>query len=229
MRSLRNLFCPLVLALLLPLAPSAKDPKPGSDKARWPIKTSLPAGTNPSKGTTVSLSDLLALPPAAEHADVSHEKERYPKTSGAKAGEGQIVTTTGYLRLVAFEDDGDYHIQLTETPDAFDNCLVVEVPLDNPDFVKDSKDVLDAAKTVRAWVLHNLLKDAAPGLDSVHIMQGQVYVSVTGQLFFDSEHQAAMADGKFRGKSIGGKQLPSKTSWELHPVTAIAFAAKPKS
>jgi len=228
MRSFRHLFLPLAVALLLPVAPSAKDPKRGSDKARWPIKTSLPSGTDLSKATPVSLSDLLALAPAAEHADTAHEKERYPKTSGAKAGEGQIVSTKGYLRLVAFEDDGDFHIQLTETPDGFDNCLIVEVPLNNADFVGE-QDVMDAAKTVRAWVIHNLLKDAEPGLDSVHVIQGQAYVTVTGQLFFDSEHQAAMADGKFRGKSIAGKQLPSKTSWELHPVTAITFAPKPKT
>ena len=59
------------------------------------------------------------------------------------------------------------------------------------------------------------------------IIKGPAYVEVTGQLFFDSEHQAGMAKGVFRGKSIKGKQLPSKTSWEIHPITNIVFAPRP--
>src|SRR5205085_2852157 len=73
-----------------PFAGSAKDIEPG--KARWIIKTSVPDSANLTKaGTLVSLSDFLALAPAAEHASKDFEGALYPKTAGAKVGEGQIV------------------------------------------------------------------------------------------------------------------------------------------
>lgn len=51
-----------------------------------------------------------------------------------------------------------------------------------------------------------------------------VYVTVTGALFYDDAH-VYMADGSTgRGK----KGLESKTLWELHPVTSMAFAPVPK-
>jgi len=228
MRKALPVLSALALVFLLVQSPLAKDPVPGKLKSRWPIKTSLPDHTDLKKtGALISLADFLALDPAAEHASTEFEKVRYDKAAGAKFGEGQILRTKGYVRLVAYEDDGDYHIQITETPDTFENSLVVEVPNDNDQFVTDAPDVLAAAKTVRAWVIHNLLHDAEPGLGSIHRMIGQAYVQVTGQLFFDSEHQAAMASGVFRGKTISNKKLPSKTSWELHPVTDMAFAPKP--
>src|SRR5690348_6762601 len=99
--------------------------KPGSVKARWPIKTSLPADTDLSKpGALIPLTDFLALTAAAEHATSDFEKVRYPKAAGAKFGEGQVVRTRGFLRIVAGEDDGDYHLQLSDTNDTFDNSLV---------------------------------------------------------------------------------------------------------
>src|SRR5437764_15221400 len=84
---------------------AAAELKPGSVKARWPIKTSLPADANLAKpGSLISLSDFLALTAAAEHATTDFEKVRYPKAAGAKFGEGQIVRTRGFLRIVAGED-----------------------------------------------------------------------------------------------------------------------------
>jgi hypothetical protein len=52
-----------------------------------------------------------------------------------------------------------------------------------------------------------------------------VYVKVTGALFYDDAH-VYMADG---GTGRGKIGLQSKTLWELHPVTAIAFAPPPKT
>jgi hypothetical protein len=217
---------PLVFAPALFGQPAAK---PGSLVARWPIKTSIASGASlTAPGAAISLSDFLALPPAADHRDTAHESERYAKPAGAKFGEGDIVRTRGYIRLVAGETDGDYHMQISETADTFDNCLVVEVPKDEAEFVKDSTNVLAAAKVVRAWVIANLLAGQDPRLGGVNVMQRPAYVEITGQLFFDSEHQAAMSKNDFRGKSIGGKQLPSKTSWEIHPVTNMTFAPVPK-
>jgi len=228
MRSPMRYLVTTVLAMHLAspsCAPAAEATlAPGSPVSRWSIKTSVPAGANLSKtGILIPLDQFLELKPAAENRSSEFQDKRYPRVYGAPAGEGDIVCTQGYLRLVAQEDDGDFHIQLTTQPDNFDNCLVVEVPMDEKTFVADSPEVLSAAKTVRQFVVSNLLAGATPKPGSVHVIKGQAYVEVTGQLFFDSEHQAAMSKGIFRGKSIGGIRLPSKTSWEIHPITAMRF------
>jgi hypothetical protein len=212
--------------MLLSLWPADQTLKPGSIKARWPIKTSVAPHTDLKKaGVLLPLADFLALPAAAEHMSAEFQSALFPKTPGAKFGDGDMVRTRGYVRVVAGEPDGDYHIQITETPETFDNCLVVEVPKDDPEFVKDA-GVSAAAKSVRDFVTTRL-KTGDPKGRVVHIV-GPAYVEVTGQLFFDAEHQAAMAKGVFRGKSINGKRLPSKTSWEIHPMTKMAFAPKPQ-
>lgn len=214
------------VACVAPLHPA--DVKPGSDKARWPIKTSVPAGTDVSKpGALIPLADLLQLAPAADKMTTAFDSARYPKAAGSQYAEGQIIRTRGYLRLVAGEDDGDYHIQISASKDTFDDCLVVEVPKDDPEFIAKAPELIPAAKAVRSWVTTSLKLTKDP-VGRVLVMQTPPYVEVTGQLFFDAEHQAAMAKGVYRGKSIGGKQLPSKTSWEIHPITRIAFAPVPK-
>ena len=225
---MRKLSASLLVLVLLPLSvwTATQAVQPGSIKARWPIKTSLRPNTDLNKpGAPLALADFLALPPAADHMSTEFESALFPKTAGAKLGDGDIVRTSGYVRLVAGEPDGDFHIQLTETNDTFDNSLVVEVPKDDPAFVKDPA-VMAAAKTVRDFVMTQL-KTGDPTGRVVRIV-GPAYVQVTGQLFFDAEHQAAMAKNVFRGKSINGKQLPSKTSWEIHPIVKMAFAPKPK-
>jgi hypothetical protein len=73
-------------------------------------------------------------------------------------------------------------------------------------------------------VIDNLLAKTSPRMGSVHVMAHPVYVTVTGALFYDDAHEY-MPDGSTgRGK----KGLESKTLWELHPVTSIAFAPVPK-
>ena len=219
-----------LVTLLLTLHLSAQSGlKPGSPVSRWSIKTGLPEGTVLTQpGTLIPLSDFLDLKPAAEKRTAEYQDKRYPKVSDAPAAEGDIVRTRGYVRLVAEETDGDFHIQITTDPANFDNCLVVEVPMPDQQFVANSPDVVSAAKAVRDFVIAKLLAGQTPRPGSVRVMQGQAFVEVGGQLFFDSEHQAAMSKGVFRGKSINKKQLPSKTSWEIHPITSMAFAPKPK-
>jgi hypothetical protein len=228
---MRYLLAPILAACLVPVPPALTADQglaPGSPVSRWSIKTSVPETADLTKaGALVPLDTFLQLTPAAQNRTAEFENKRYSKVADAPAGEGDIVRTQGYVRLVAQEGDGDFHIQLTTKPDNFDDCLVVEVPMSDPQFVANSPKVVGAAKDVRNFVIAKLLAGATPKPGSVHIMTGQAYVEVTGQLFFDSEHQAAMAKGVFRGKSIKGQPLPSKTSWEIHPITAMKFAPKP--
>ncbi len=217
------------ILLLFQLVPAAQKPvSPG--KERWPIKTSVVEGTELQRpGTLIPLTDFLALPepPGVRDNDPRYQSARIPKPDGAKFAEGQIVRTRGYIRLVAGEPDGDYHMQLSETPDTFDNSLVVEVPKDDLAFIANSPEVLAAAKTVRAFVTARLLKGGDP-TGRVMVIQHPTYVEVAGQLFFDDAHVAQTAQGKYRGKSINKRQLPSKTVWEIHPVTSMTFAPAPK-
>lgn len=39
---------------------------------------------------------------------------------------------------MAQDDDGDYHIQVTNSPTSGNNCLVVEMPMDKTTFEKSS-------------------------------------------------------------------------------------------
>ena len=220
----------LIALLAFTLAPAAeKEPSPGSEKSRWPIKTSVPTGIDPSKpGKLIKLDDFLAMKPAASSLTKEYWDKLFPKIEGAPAADGDIVRTQGYMRLVAQEDDGDFHIQITTKADTTDNCLVVEVPDADPKFIT-SPEVLAAAKDVRDFVIKNILHGQTPKLGSVHVLTGQAYVEVKGQLFFDGEHEGATEKGTYRGKQISkGVQLPSKTTWEIHPITSMKFAAKPQ-
>ena len=91
---------------------TAQDLNPGID--RWSIKTSL-AENHRNKKT--KLQKLLDLPNPITKATAELDDKRISKTvDGLK--EGDVITTKGYLHLVALEKDskkhrdGDYHIQL---------------------------------------------------------------------------------------------------------------------
>lgn len=210
----RLLLSVVVLGLLC-----AKSPvHPGTE--RWPIKTSVPDGANLDHAKTVSLDDLLALKDVANVAknDKRYQDARIPEAAAANLKEGDIVTTTGWLHLVAGETDGDYHIQISGSADSGDHCLIVEVPSPDPEYVKTA-DLRPRFDQVRTLIKSKMLKDKDPA-EGGSVMQHPVYVTVTGQLFYDDSHVGDQPRGK--------KGMKAATLWELHPVTAIVFAPKPK-
>lgn len=196
----------------------------GPGKARWPIKTSLPEGANASaSGKTIALAKLLALPAAP---DVTDNDKRFQDAripvfdNDLHLKEGDLVTTTGWLYLVATEkDDCDYHIQIspaprttTDPPQETDDCLIVEAP--RPDFLSGD-DLSAGVSKERDFIKSKLLLGKEPS-NSGSVMQHAVCVKVTGQLFYDDAHET----GQLRGK----KHMSSQTLWELHPITALTFA-----
>ena len=204
----------------------------GPGKARWAIKTSLPGGTNASdSGKTIDLGKLLALPaaPGVKDDDERFQDARIPAfNNDLQIKEGDLVTTIGWLYLVATEkDDCDYHIQIspqarttTNAPLGSDESIIVEAP--RPDFISDS-DLSAKVSQERDFIKSKLLLGKEPSSGG-SVMQHPVCVKVTGQLFYDDAHET----GQPRGK----KHLQSKTLWELHPITAFTFApasACPKS
>jgi len=231
MRTYKRLAATVVICSMATLTAAAQTCN-GPGKARWPIKTSLPDGTTATaSGKTIALAKLLALPAAP---DVTDNDKRFQDTripafdNSLNLKEGDLVTTTGWLYLVATEkDDCDYHIQISpearttaDPPQESDDCLIVEAP--RPDFL--TGEGLSAAVTQeRDFIKTKILAGKEPS-SSASVMQHPVCVTVTGQLFFDDAH----VSGELRGK----KHMSSHTIWELHPITAFKFAptsACPKS
>jgi hypothetical protein len=206
-----------VLASLLVVAAclAAGDPvKRGVE--RWTVKTS---GPDAKTARQVALADLLtfAEPDGVSKDDSRYQKKRIEAKVHGNFQEGQLITTTGYLHLIAGEGDGDYHIQISASPDSGDHCLIVEVPFGDPDFVT-SPELRPQFDAVRAFLKEKTLagKDPSPGGS---ILQHPPYVTVTGVLFYDDSHVGDPPRGK--------KGMKAATLWELHPVTAVAFAPKP--
>jgi hypothetical protein len=185
---------------------------------RWEVKTSVPAGAK--KAVVVPLTDLLALKDAAgvKHNDARYETARIPAEVGEKFPEGTIVTTTGWLHLVAGETDGDFHIQISASATSGDDCLIVEVPNPDPKFTATA-GLRPEFQVVRDLILSKMLAGKAPSAGG-SVMRHPVFVTVTGVLFFDDSHVGDPPRGK--------KDMHAATLWELHPVTALAFAPKPQ-
>src|ERR1041385_6616180 len=118
---------------------SQPDVAPGID--RWSVKTSAEKFVSNDQAKSVKLKTLLKLPLVdAEYSTDDYDGVLIPKKVGS-LHEGDIISTKGYLHLVALErdsktkKDGDYHIQLTLHPEWTDSCFIVEVPFEN--FVND--------------------------------------------------------------------------------------------
>jgi hypothetical protein len=189
--------------------------KPGVE--RWQVKTSGPDAS--AKATKVAIADLLAFPNIDGIAkdDSRYQAHRIPDQTNGKHKEGELITTTGWLFLVAGETDGDYHIQISNSSESGDHCLVVEVPNPDPQYVP-SADLRPQFEAVRAFIKSKLLADKDPSVGG-SVMQHPPYVTVTGVLFYDDSHVGDQPRGK--------KGMKAATLWELHPVTSIAFAPKP--
>ena len=196
---------------------------PGS--ARWSIKTTLPAKPKTLTLTLVQALEDSHLPPLT---DVKTNDPRFKDTriTGEKVNEDSILTVSGWLYLVAFEPDCDLHIQISpdpltsqNLPTKDSNSLIVEVPSG-----QYATTISGKVETVRDWVVANLLHKIDPKIGSIHVMNNPTFVIVTGALFYDDDHEYHADHTTGRGK----KGLDSKTLWELHPITSIAFATPPK-
>lgn len=194
--------------------------KPGVE--RWPIKTSLPDGTDVKHSKHVSYTDLAKFSdpePAVAKNDHRYQSVRIPAFSnplGVK--EGDLLTVTAWVHLVAGESDGDYHIQISDSQGSQASCVIVEVPNPEPAFVKDA-NLRPHFAAVRDFMKTKLLKGNEPSATG-SLMQRPPYVHVTGQLFYDDAHVGTPPRGK--------KGCKAATLWELHPVTDMKFAPVPR-
>jgi len=193
----------------------------GPGKARWPIKTSLPAEAEVNAPKAGQLEDLLNLaePPGVTKNDKRYQSARIPKfPNSLDVQEGDIISTVGWLHLVATENnDCDYHIQISNSPTDGNDCLIVEIPKNDENFVA-SPELRELAATARKFIRDELLKGREPSSHG-NVMQHPPCLKITGQLFFDDPH--------VKDKPRGRKKMKAKTLWEIHPVTDIEFAPPP--
>jgi len=211
----RILLCTCLLFVYVALltAQKPKGMKPGVE--RWPIKIS--AHKLHSTVRDVSFADLTTLPdpPGVTHNDPRYQDAFIPSFQNSKnLEEGDIVRVSGWLHLVAFETDGDYHIQISNSETSGDQCLIVEVPY--PTYVKSAPNLKKLFTTVRAFVKKNILGNKEPAPAGT-VEKKAVYVTVTGQLFYDDSHVGDPPRGK--------KGMHAATLWEVHPVTSLEVAS----
>ncbi|HEY2032895.1 MAG TPA: hypothetical protein VGH02_04345 [Rhizomicrobium sp.] len=217
MRILRSIVA-MGIAILIAnpaLDAVAKATKPG--KERWVVKTSLIE--SPAK-KIVDLQDLLALRdvPGVTNNDKRYRDNRIGAFDNPdKLREGDMVTAEGWLHLIAGETDGDYHIQISASQNDGNNCLIVEIPKDDPNYVP-SAALRSGFGKVRSWIKEKLFHGKEPSTGG-SVLTHPVYVRVSGQLFYDDSHVGDQPRGK--------KGMHAATLWELHPVTAMSFAQKP--
>ena len=193
--------------VLLP-AQKPKGMKPGVE--RWPIKTSAHHMNETPKD--VDFAKLIALPDPAgvKKNDARYQDAFIPTFQNIlNLREGDMVRISGWLHLVAYETDGDFHIQISNSETDGNNCLIVEVPY--PTYVKSAPNLKKLCNTVRNYIKRNMLKGKDPS--SATVLSKAVYVTVTGQLFYDDSHVGDPPRGK--------KGMHAATLWEVHPVTDV--------
>ncbi len=160
---------------------------------RWAMKTRKePATFNVADATTLSIQDIV--------------KWKVPKgkiltDSTIDPHEDQIVTVTGWVRLVKISpDDCDIHVQLGRFPDKHVPQIIVEIPATEP--------------AVRQALAAKLGVDIPkPGRTLFFDGPKAVQVSVIGPAFDDSSHWTSKhpKTGNKHGSGVS-------TLWEIHPV-----------
>ncbi len=207
-RMIRSLAMSVFCVFLL-LAQKPKGMKPGVE--RWPIKvTAHHLNETP---VDVPYDSLISLPdPAGVKKNDARYQDSFIPTfqNSLHLREGDIVRVSGWLHLVAFETDGDYHIQVSNNETSGDRCLIVEVPY--PTYVKSAQRLKNLCAAVRASIKKDILNNKEPSTSGT-VLKKAVHVTVTGQLFYDDAHVGTPPRGK--------KGMKAATLWEVHPVTAI--------
>ena len=219
MRSRATLALAGLLALLQPRSAFGQVACTEPGKARWALKSSVPSGYEKAAAKPVALGDLISLVDAqgVTKDDSRFRTLRIPTATASGLKEGDKISTAGYFRLVATEgNDCEYHMQVSVGP-ADSAVMIVEVAKDDDASIADPA-LRALAGQVRAFVRTKLVAGNEPS-GTGNIMQHDVYVRMTGQLFFDDFHIGSPPRGK--------KGMKSPTLWELHPVTQIAIVPSP--
>ena len=192
-------------------AQKPKGMKPGVE--RWPIKTTAHHLNETPQDVTFAQFIALADPPGVTRNDPRYQDSFIPAFQNSlNLREGDMVRVSGWLHLVAYETDGDFHIQISNSPASGDSCIIVEVPY--PTYVKTAAKLKKLCSAVRTEIKTDMLANKDPSTSGT-VLKEAVHVTVAGQLFFDDSH----VGDKRRGK----KGMKAATLWEVHPMTSLVL------
>lgn len=159
--------------------------------------------------TTVDVSDILGWAPRTITA-----KDKCASRTGP---ERESYTVTAWVRRIKLrEQDGDWHIEITEEEDTSvpSTCIVVEIPAPSNGLVfQQARDQLAA------------LVDTTQ-LGRSGDLSTPVQVGFTGAAFFDGYHQRKTTTGA-RASQHGRCNSSVRALWELHPVYSVSAPEGP--
>lgn len=175
-----------------------------------------------------TLTEIIRLEKKVEDSGYAQGE---PRSALTDLGEGGQIRVVGYLLAVKKEGGESCNCGLSERDVTTDNHLV----LVNPKVVTDNRLPEHATKnqitavfrlrepqSVTAEFTPRVRADGHPNFTSEvqkvinKTPQGALWVRITGQQFFDSEH-------------FHKKPLKRKTSWEIHPILNFEYCSKGKT
>jgi hypothetical protein len=182
--------------------PTAKEPGKKPGKWRWSVKTlSDLDGKTVIKLRPVSLTVQQASDFVAPDDSPSADSPR-----GIGPEEKTLYEVTGYVRSFKGEDDGDFHVLLSDNPSDKGPFLGVEIPREDYATGTD-KSILDNYKQARSTFEKEISLGSASN-SKYTVLTTPRKVSVEGVGFWDEVH--------------GQKGLP--TGFEIHPVLRFTLS-----
>jgi hypothetical protein len=170
-------------------------------------RTDMPPAT--AQVQVMSTAEMKALPqPKTWDTGMSREKVR-------QAGEGKLVSLTGYLQVAKHEGAESCNCDLTRRADTDVHMVMVS------DLEDEETDSVTAEITPRFRESANHL----PGWLWVNVknnLEGE-YIRVTGRLMLDTKHIPQLH--RLQGERAN-KGLARATNWEVHPIMRIEVCRK---
>ncbi|MES2703412.1 MAG: hypothetical protein V4649_12275 [Bacteroidota bacterium] len=163
----------------------------------------------PRSNRVIGIYDVMQMP----LADAKMNDPKTPVAARYGLKDGDVVTTQGYLQVIATEDSAKsteaYYLQLTLSSGKSDSCLIVKIPTSH------------FANERNAMFIKELVKGRIPCAGG-NTLRKPVYVSVTGKLTYNASRASAMRGAKpaFQGK----RDMHSYTPWEISSVSNIEYA-----
>jgi len=193
-------------------------------EARWPIKTSVPSGSDLTKAAEVDLSAFLALAnldlDASQRAALQDERLSDPVTiAGKEIHEGDIISFDAFLYRSRCQKDGDYHLEVgtSATRDGA-SCVIVEIP--------DPEEISDPQLRAVVQRARDTLETDYADSEARHSDTEPPRVHIVGQLFYDDVHSRPNEPGGGRGTLLDSGRHCATNLWEIHPVIGLSDGSR---
>jgi hypothetical protein len=190
-----------------------------SSHARLTANTAL-KNESAKNGKSMSLNQLLQLPVLTKYNSRATVKNKH---AAVKFGleEGDLITTTGYVQVVATENAGKknevYYVQLTTGTSRIAPCFIIKITADQFASMASKKSADKAKKFIRERLVEGRVPCAGG-----NIMRHPVYVSITGVLAYNTARAAEMKGSHpvYQCK----RSMRTGTPWELSRLSKIEFS-----